>query len=532
MPLVPQFMEQQARIISDIEFDSTEDEQSATTSFSLFDENVKIPNLEILDLSSTRIHKIWSDQPSSNWFQNLIKLTLSNCDNLTYLCSLSVILCLNKLKSISIRGCSRMEKLFIIEGTKNEYSKACIFPKLEQIELSGMNMLKDIWPSEDEVSADSFPSLISLSIINCNKIEKIFPDHIRCWYLSLKSLLVYSCKLVEFIFENRCLQQENDTKSASLEVIYLSNLPNLKQLWSVDPKGVVNFTNLQSMEVYSCDRLSNVLPASIATDLLKLESCSIHWCKNLEEIIAWDTESETSNEELKLMFPEVISLSLYYLPSIRYFYKGRYIVECPRLKQLTVIQCPNMEIFTTESADEERRVPLSTKKVMSQLEYLNIDTEGVQWLVSNKGKYHLNSLTHLHFESWEILGETLYCFLHTIPNLQVLNMSPSWIIQEFVPSGNTAQKQRLGTVLLLKEFTLYDSGMEDIGFERDPALQISLCRLVLNGCWNLSRLASSSVSFAHLTYLEVTQCHGLKTLLTCSTAKSLVQLTTLKQWEL
>ncbi|MED6173510.1 hypothetical protein PIB30_060157 [Stylosanthes scabra] len=163
---------------------------------------------------------------------------------------------------------------------------------------------------------------------------------------------------------------------------------------------------------------------------------------------------------------------------------------------------------------------------MSQLECLNIDSKGVQWLVSNKSKYHLNSLTHLHLDLWLIPDESLYYFLHTIPNLQVLNVSP--FIREFMPSGNTAPKQRLGTVLLLREFTLDHSDMEDIGFERDPALQISLRHLVLNVCYNLSRLACSSVSFTHLTYLEVTHCFLFKTLLTCSTAKSLVQLTTLK----
>ncbi|KAL1341764.1 hypothetical protein AAHE18_09G109600 [Arachis hypogaea] len=47
---------------------------------------VKIPNMEILKLFSINIHKIWSNPPSNGWFQNLIKLTLEDCRNLTYLC--------------------------------------------------------------------------------------------------------------------------------------------------------------------------------------------------------------------------------------------------------------------------------------------------------------------------------------------------------------------------------------------------------------------------------------------------------------
>ncbi|MED6165453.1 hypothetical protein PIB30_099688, partial [Stylosanthes scabra] len=165
---------------------------------------------------------------------------------------------------------------------------------------------------------------------------------------------------------------------------------------------------------------------------------------------------------------------------------------------------------------------------MSKLEHLEIDSKAVKWLISNRGKWLMNSLKQLHLIGWQSHGETLYSFLHTIPNLQILEMRTDSNIREFVPSGNTAPKQRLGSVLLLKEFTLSFSFIEDIGFERDPALQRSLHRLVLLYCHKLTRLAHSSVSFTHLTYLEVYFCSELRTLITCSTAKSLVQLTTIK----
>ncbi|XLU46471.1 hypothetical protein S245_041285 [Arachis hypogaea] len=501
-------------------------EQSATTSISLFNENVEIPNLETLKLFSIKIHKIWSNPPSNSWFQNLIKLTMKDCCNLTYLCSLSVACNLNKLKSISISGCPLMEKLFVTEGKKNVYAKVRILPELEEIQLSQMEILKDIWPHEDEVGADSFPSLISVDISDCDKLEIIFPNHMKCWYLHLKSLKVYCCVSVEFIFKIRGSSQQNDTKSALLEVIDLWDLPYLKQVWSEDPKGVVNFTNLQSIEISDCNTLSNVLQASIAKDLGKLERFSIQSCDNLEEIIACDGGSETT-----LKFPEVVSMSLRKLPSIRCLYKGRHIVECPKLKQLTMIECPNLKIFKTESGNEEERAFLSAEKVLSNLEHLSIDSKGVEWLMSNTRKYLFTSLKQLCLKDWQSHhhDETLYCFLHTIPNLQIFELGYDNNIREFVPSGNTAPKQRLGTVLLLKELKLlWAPQMEDIGFERDPALQRSLHRLVLMDCHRLRRLAPSSVSFTHLTYLEVSYCKELKSLMTCSTAKSLVQLTTLK----
>ncbi|XP_052113910.1 uncharacterized protein LOC107475812 [Arachis duranensis] len=167
--------------------------------------------------------------------------------------------------------------------------------------------------------------------------------------------------------------------------------------------------------------------------------------------------------------------------------------------------------------------------VISKLEHLDIGSKEVQWLMSNRDKYRFTSLKQLYLQDWQSdHDETLYCFLHTIPNLQIFELRGNHNIREFVPSGNTAPKQRLGTVLLLKELTLNAHNMEDIGFERDPALQRSLHLLVLIDCRRLRRLAHSSVSFTHLTYLQVSRCYELKTLMTCSTAKSLVQLTTLK----
>ncbi|MED6213738.1 hypothetical protein PIB30_096180 [Stylosanthes scabra] len=403
--------------------------------------------------------------------------------------------------------------------------KVPIFPELEKIQLSNMEMLQEIWPREDEVSVDSFPSLISIDINRCNKLEILFPNHTKCWYLHLKSLKVHYCQWVEFIFEITGSSKQNDTKSA-LSELNLYDLSYLKQVWNVDPKRVLNFTNLQNIKISYCNTMSNVLPASIAKDLGKLESFSIHSCRNLEEIIGCDGGSETSSEVFK--FPELVSMSFSGLTSIRCFYKGSHIVECPKLKKLTMKECPNLEIFKIESAKEEVRALLSAEKVTSKLEHLEIDSKGAKWLMSNTGKYRMNSLKQLHLNhSWLRDDESLYSFLHTIPNLQILELSSSWI-RELVPSGKTAPKLRLGSVLLLKEFTLSYSYMEDIGFERDPALQRSLHRLVLHSCYKLTRLAHSSVSFTHLTYLQVFSCHELKTLMTCSTAKSLVQLTTIK----
>ena len=75
---------------------------------------VSIPKLEWLVLSSINIPHIWNDQVLHS-FQNLLKLSVSDCDNLKYLLSFSTAGSLVNLQSLSVSGCELMEDIFSTE---------------------------------------------------------------------------------------------------------------------------------------------------------------------------------------------------------------------------------------------------------------------------------------------------------------------------------------------------------------------------------------------------------------------------------
>ncbi|KAH1240874.1 putative disease resistance protein [Glycine max] len=335
----------------------------------LFGELVKIPNLENLNLiSMNKIQKIWSDQPPSNFcFQNLIKLVVKDCDNLRYLCSLSVASSLRKLKGLFVSNCKMMEKIFSTEG--NSVDKVCVFPKLEEIHLVQMDKLTDIWQAE--VSADSFSSLTSVYINSCDKLDKIFPSHMEGWFASFNSLKVYSCESVEVIFEIKDSQQVDASGGidTNLQVVDVRRLPKLEQVWSRDPGGILNFKKLQSIEVSGCRRLRNVFPASVAKDVPKLEYMSVTRCDGIEDIVACEDGSETNTEQL--VFPELTSMALCELSSIEHFYRGRHPIECPKLKKLEVRECnKKLKTFGTgERSNEEDEAVMSAEKLKSFCSY-------------------------------------------------------------------------------------------------------------------------------------------------------------------
>ncbi|XP_027906872.1 disease resistance protein SUMM2-like [Vigna unguiculata] len=329
---------------------STEEDGHSDNAPPLFGEPVEVPNLENLNLSSLNIRKIWSDQHlSSFYFQNLIKLVVKDCDKLTHLCSLPMASSMKKLKSLVISGCLKMEKIFEIEGISA--NKVCVFPKLEEIHLSKMKRLTDMW--QTEVGIDSFSSLISVRIEECDQLDKIFPSHMEGWFESLINLQISKCKSVEEIFEIND-SQEIDASGGidtNLQVILLEELPKLKELWSKDPDGILNFKKLRTIDVSYCDELRNLFPASVAKDVPKLERMSVLYCERMMEIVSNKDTSEADNDPLE--FPELTFVRLYGLPTMKQFYKGRHPIKCPKLKELSMGKCTKLKTFLQETSDEK-----------------------------------------------------------------------------------------------------------------------------------------------------------------------------------
>ncbi|XP_047183119.1 uncharacterized protein LOC124849249 [Vigna umbellata] len=235
--------------------------------------------------------------------------------------------------------------------------KVCVFPKLEEIHLSNMKRLRDIWHTK--VNIDSFSSLISVNIEECNQLDKIFPSHMEGWFESLINLKVSNCKSVKEIFEVSD-SEEIDVYGGidtNLQVILLEDLPKLKELWSKDPHGIFNFKKLQTIDVSNCDELRNLFPASMAKDVSKLERMSILHCERMVEIVSSKDASEDNNDTLE--FPELSYVRLYELPNIKQFYKGRHPIKFPKLKELCIGKCINLNTFpqeTSETTSDEKFV--------------------------------------------------------------------------------------------------------------------------------------------------------------------------------
>ncbi|XP_022635883.1 probable disease resistance protein At5g63020 [Vigna radiata var. radiata] len=245
----------------------------------------------------------------------------------------------------------------------------------------------------------------------------------------------------------------------------------------------------------------------------------------MTEIIGLDKHS--SETAITFKFPHLNTISLIELHELRSFYSGIHTLEWPPLKKLEIVDCSMLEGLTSEITNsKEQPIVLATKKAIYNLEYMSVSLKEAEWLQ----KYIVNAYRMHKLEELALYrlknNKILFWFLHRLPNLKSLILELCHMKRIWTPE-RLSSCEKIGGIVQLKELELYNMwSLEEIGFEHDVLLQ-RVERLIIFGCKKLRNLASSLVSFSYLTSIEVVNCM-MKNLMTLSTAKSLVQLTTMK----
>ncbi|KAG4937122.1 hypothetical protein JHK85_052041 [Glycine max] len=496
-------------------------EQGATSScISLFNEKVSIPKLEWLELSSINIQKIWSDQ-SQHCFQNLLTLNVTDCGDLKYLLSFSMAGSLMNLQSLFVTACEMMEDIFCPEHAEQNID---VFPKLKKMEIIGMEKLNTIW--QPHIGLHSFHSLDSLIIGECHKLVTIFPSYMEQRFQSLQSLTITNCQLVENIFDFEIIPQTGVRNETNLQNVFLKALPNLVHIWKEDSSEILKYNNLKSISINESPNLKHLFPLSVATDLEKLEILDVYNCRAMKEIVAWGNGS--NENAITFKFPQLNTVSLQNSFELVSFYRGTHALEWPSLKKLSILNCFKLEGLTKDITNSQGKPIVSaTEKVIYNLESMEISLKEAEWLqkynVSVHRMHKLQRLVLYGLKNTEIL----FWFLHRLPNLKGLTLGSCQLKSIWAPAS-LISRDKIGVVMQLKELELKSLlSLEEIGFEHDPLLQ-RIERLVISRCMKLTNLASSIVSYNYITHLEVRNCRSLRNLMTSSTAKSLVQLTTMK----
>ncbi|GAU50692.1 hypothetical protein TSUD_410480 [Trifolium subterraneum] len=496
---------------------------------------VAFPKLDTLNLN-----KIWDGNYDS--MHNLTSLIVDNCGGLKFLFSSTVVGSFKNLKHLEISNCAMMEEIIAKEEENNALEEVH-FLKLEKIIVKDMDNLKTIWHHQ-------FETVKMLQLNNCDKIVVVFPSSMQKTYNKLEMLEVTNCALVEEIFEL------NFKESSSVE-----DTTHLKKIWSGDPQGILSFQNLSIVKVKSCEGLEYLLPLSIATRCSHLKELHIKNCGNMKEIVVEEKESSGVNATPIFVYNQLRTLSLWNLHRLKGFFAKKHTLACPSLKIIDVFYCPKLTLYKTLSTrssnirDDELFVstqqPLFiVEEVIPNLEKSCKDANIILQAQNSSGLF--TKMTSLSLSGYKNEDTFPYWFLQNVRGLKELVIVSSCFKKIFQDEGQIREK----TPTQIKQLTLsalpnlehiceevrYGSfetlfpttGPLDIQISKQddfpmnhPLLQ-DLNELWVWDCPSLISLAPSSTSFTNLTSLEVDNCNELNYLMTSSTAKSLIQLTTLK----
>ncbi|CAL5394293.1 unnamed protein product [Camellia sinensis] len=280
----------------------------------LFNHQVAFLVLEKLVISNLpNIIEIWEKQlliASKNESKScrLKDLKVYNCEKLVHVVRFNMLPRLQNLEIFMVDSCPKMEAIVAEkEKEKGTTSNDIIaFPQLTTLNLSELASLKsfDTWPTRSEAQPlfnhqVAFPVLENLVISN-------LPNIIEIWE---KQLLIAS---------------ENESKSCRLKYL----------------------------KVYNCEKLFHVVRFNMIPRLQNLEIFMVDNCPKMEAIVTEKEKEKGTTSNDIIAFPQLITLNLSELASLKSFYTWptrseaqplfNHQVAFPVLEDLEISKLPNI----------------------------------------------------------------------------------------------------------------------------------------------------------------------------------------------
>ncbi|XP_058007404.1 uncharacterized protein LOC110653611 isoform X2 [Hevea brasiliensis] len=273
------------------------------------------PTLESLILKNLmNLEKICHGQLAAGSFNKLGILEVRNCNRLTNLFSLSTTRCLLQLRVMEVWYCPNMEAI-VIDEDQDSNEEVVEFNQLRSLKLNDLPHLR------------SFRS----------KMKKV-PPGIESRHKQI--LIADEPAFEEFLSEG----EHGAQLSLFNRMVSFPNLEDLRlgsvtceKIWHDQLSAT--YSNLKSLSVYGCNKLKYLFTTSIVKSLLQLKTLHIDDCSSLEEIILTEEIIEEEDERVnKIIFPKLDVLELWHLPNLIRFCSG-YQIEFQSLTDLDIGGC-------------------------------------------------------------------------------------------------------------------------------------------------------------------------------------------------
>ncbi|TKY46832.1 hypothetical protein E2542_SST28881 [Spatholobus suberectus] len=200
--------------------------------------------------------------PYQQYFPNLRRISIENCNKLKTFFSATTVTSLPQLQQLVVKDCNKWEDIIFLDS-----------------HIAGQ--FRNRYPLYNQ---DCFSKLRSVQIERCNTLKTIFITAIVTSLPELVELIVKDCnKWMEII---------------SLDLEQARQVGNL----SAHSKQIC-FPKLQRIEIESCKKLKTIFLATIVTRLPELGQLVIKNCNEWEGIVSLDSE-EARQLETYLLLPK------------------------------------------------------------------------------------------------------------------------------------------------------------------------------------------------------------------------------------
>ncbi|KAB1203143.1 hypothetical protein CJ030_MR8G027520 [Morella rubra] len=419
--------------------------------------------------------------------------------------------------------------------TQPLFSEEVAFPSLNKLTITHIDNMRTIW--HNQVIADSFCKLQEMRVEACANLSSIFPTKILKILKCLQTLTINDCGSLREVFdiEGPGFQETSANVTVTqLKLLYLTDLPKLKNIWNKDPQGTFSFQNLREVTAMGCESMKSLFPASVAKNLQLFKHLTIYNC-GVEAIIEKEGRAEAATRRV---FPKLTSMILERLPKLKRFSPGIDTLEWPSLEKLIVKECDQIEIFTLEKStheiDQQRQLETAIQQPLFMVEEdafpnlkdLELDLNHIIWPSQFWEELFckLRVLKVVCNEDTSAFSPNFFGRLHNLEKLVVVESCWEEIFRYEVLVGQENQARNLTH---LRDLELFKLPMLTHLWKEDThpcPIFHDLEILVVEECAKLKNLVPSSVSFQNLTSLKIFNCSGLINLVTSSTAKSLEQL--------
>ncbi|KAI9112143.1 hypothetical protein K1719_016666 [Acacia pycnantha] len=420
-----------------------------------------------------------------------------------------------RLRSVKVKCCDQLKYLFSMPMVK----ALCQLIEIEVLEcrsLKNIVFVEKSFPNSMAVDENiEFCSLQSLTLGYLPAIDNFYPSLLESSTTTMQSLLLDNNVPSSFI--------NSKVKFANLETLKLSSI-NLENIWQDDHVSIANsFHKLANLSVEGCSHLKYLFSSSIVGSFPNLKQVEIRECEMMQEIICIEGRNDTTTDEVGLPKLETLVIS-----------------NMKRLKKVWHPQFEGLKTMEVNNCEKLINIfPYDMQGTYGSLETLKVIPKLKEWTLNNKEAlmilqdpqwkdHYLGNLNLLGLSKFEykVAATFLDSVVQKAPNLKVLVVEDSSLKEIFRDKRVASKEGKKEIKTQLQTLELYNVQLLHIcreGCQVDPILEV-LEALYVTECDSLKILVPSSVTFSHLTHLEIEKCNLLMNLIYPSTASSLVKL--------